>query len=58
MADFSLGGVFYFNLSFSLLRLLYFLTGSFCLLFSWKKPFIKPRLPVLVLITALGFVIN
>ena len=47
-----------FNLALALFWLLCFLIGLSCLFPAWNKPFLKPRIPFLVLVSALGFLIS
>ena len=46
---------FYFTFILSLILLLYYLSGMLCLISKWNKPFIRARIPCLILFSSSGF---
>lgn len=49
--------LFYFNLAFSMARLLFALAATVCLLCHWNKPYFKVRTPLIVLLSCIGIIL-
>ena len=49
--------LFFFNLVFCLLCLIYFISGMFCLFYHRSKPHMKVRLPIFILFSNFGAII-